>query len=622
MPDSAESTIPLAAGFPSVGEADWHALVVKSAQGRTRPDLASNSDDGIAIGPIYASDASGEIVSRGNPGPWRIVQRIDLPDVDQALHQIEEDVAGGATGVELVFATSPSARGAGLPSNLGHGLDRLAALLRQNAVAVRVDAGEETPALTAYLMRRMLSGGRTNPPPTLSAAFDPFATMALHGGLRRPHEEIVRAIADLFEEFDRSGVDGSAITADGRLWHAGGASEVQELAATVAAYLGALRLLDDHGIDLARAAARIGLALAADADQFLTIAKFRAARLLVGRVLESAGLAGAPIVHAETAWRMMSRHEAHTNILRTTTAASAAGLGGADSVTVLPFDSPMHLPDRFARRLARNTQAILIHEAGLATVADPGAGAGAVEALTGRLAEEAWDRFRMIEAEGGLLAALRTGTPQRAVAAMRERRLHRVVTRALPITGITTFPEVAAAAQHTPASAAPTVAEPPADTVEPLIVTRLAEPFEAIRDRADQLAATAKRPTVFLAILGRSAEAAALASEARQLFASGGFGTVASPALASAEAVGAVFEKSGAAAACVCPAPTLADAEIAVAASVLRAKGAFPIGLTGRGSTAPFAFDYFIEPGMNVVELLGNILERIAVRAKESLRTQ
>ena len=80
--------------------------------------------------------------------------------------------------------------------------------------------------------------------------------------------------------------------------------------------------------------------------------------------------------------------------------------------------------------------------------------------LTGRLAEKAWDRFRMIEAEGGLLAALRTGTLQRAVAAMRERRLHRVVTRALPITGITTFPEVAASAQHTQAPAAPTVAEP------------------------------------------------------------------------------------------------------------------------------------------------------------------
>jgi len=613
--------IRLAADFPSFSEADWHALVLKSAHGRTRLDLASESDDGIAIGPIYASDGSGEIVSRGNAGPWRIVQRIDLPDVGNALRQIAEDIAGGATAVELVFASSPVARGAGLPTNLGHDLDRLAAVLRQNAVAVRVDAGEETPAVTAYLAR-ILSAGGTNGPQPLAAAFDPFATMALQGGLRRRHEEIARTIADLFDEFDRSGLDGSAITADGRLWHAGGASEVQELAAALAAYVGALRLLDDHGIDPARAVARIGLSFAADADQFLTIAKLRAARLLVGRVIESAGLAAAPVVHAETAWRMLSRHDAHTNILRTTTAALAAGLGGADSVTVLPFDSPVRLPDRLARRVARNSQAILIHEASLATVADPGAGAGAVEVLTGRLAEEAWDRFRMIEAEGGLLAALRKGTLQRAVAAMRERRLQRVVTRALPLTGVTIFPEITAAVPDTRATAALAAAPAQAETVEPLVVTRLAEPFEALRDRADQLAATGKRPTVFLAILGRPAESAALASEARQLFASGGFVTVVSPTLASAEAAGAAFDRSGAAAACVCPAAKIEEPEIAGIANALRAKGAIPLGLAGRGGTALFAFDYVIERDTNVVELLRNILEGIATRMRESPRTQ
>jgi methylmalonyl-CoA mutase len=622
MPNSPESTIPLAAGFPSLGEADWQALVRKSAHGRTKLDLASQSDDGIAIGPIYTSDVSGEIVSRRNAGPWHIVQRIDLPDVGDALRQIAEDIAGGATAIELVFAGSPTARGAGLPTHLGHDLDRLAALLRQNAVAVRVDAGEETPAVTAYLMRRMLSGGWTNGPQRLSAAFDPFATMAMQGGLQRRREEIVSAILDLFDEFDRSGVDGSAITADGRLWHAGGASEVQELAAALAAYVGALRLLDDHGLDLARSAARIGLSLAADADQFLTIAKFRAARLLVGRVLESAGLAAAPAVHAETAWRMLSRDDAHTNILRTTTAALAAGLGGADSVTVLPFDSPVRLPDRFARRVARNSQTILIDEASLATVADPGAGAGAVEALTSRLAQEAWDRFRMIEAEGGLLAALRAGTLQRAVAAMRERRLHRVVTRALPLTGVTTFPGVTAAATDIRPIAAPAIAPLRAETVEPLVVTRLAEPFEALRDRADQLAAMGRRPTVFLAILGRSAESTALASAVRQLFASGGFAAVVSPALASAEAAGAGFDRSGAAAACVCPTPQIDEPEIAAVASTLRAKGATQIGLAGRGGTALFAFDYVIERDTNVVELLGNILERIAARTTESPRTQ
>ena len=292
------------------------------------------------------------------------------------------------------------------------------------------------------------------------------------------------------------------IAADGRLWHAGGASEVQELAAALAAYVAGLRLLDANGIDPTHAAARIGLVLAADADQFLTIAKFRAGRLLVSRILEATGVAPTATIHAETAWRMMSRHDVHTNMLRTATAALAAGLGGANSVTVLPFDSAARLSDGFARRVARNSQAILMEEAGLADVADPGAGSGAVEALTERLAERAWDQFRKIESEGGLLAAVRAGWLQRSVAAMREARLRRVAIREISLTGINRFPVIASAPPAAPTPPATAVVAAFVETADALVLTRLPESFEALRDRADQLAALGRRPTVFLATLG------------------------------------------------------------------------------------------------------------------------
>ena len=186
MADSAERAIPLSAGFASFTEADWRALVVKSTHGRQSGELASESDDGIAVGALYAPDSSGGIVARGRPGAWQIVQRIDLPEIEDAGRQIAEDIAGGATGIELVFAGSPLARaGAGLSAASPRTLDGLAALLRQNAVPTRIAAGEETAAITARLARRLPAGGVGERAPSLTAAFDPIATMAVQGGLRR-----------------------------------------------------------------------------------------------------------------------------------------------------------------------------------------------------------------------------------------------------------------------------------------------------------------------------------------------------------------------------------------------------------------------------------------------------
>ena len=183
--------------------------------------------------------------------------------------------------------------------------------------------------------------------------------------------------------------------------------------------------------------------LAADADQFLTIAKFRALRKLFARVEQACGLQPEPIfISAETAWRMMTQRDPWVNVLRTTMAAFAAGLGGADSVTVLPFTAALGLPDAFARRLARNTQLILLEEANLAKVADPAAGSGGLEALTQQLCAAAWSLFQEIEAAGGAYAALESGLIQRKVAATRAERESAVARGRDPLTGTSEFPDI------------------------------------------------------------------------------------------------------------------------------------------------------------------------------------
>src|ERR1700748_2147524 len=139
--------------------------------------------------------------------------------------------------------------------------------------------------------------------------------------------------------------------------------------------------------------------LSADADQFLTVAKFRALRLLWARIEQACGLTPKPaFVTAETAWRMMTRRDPWVNMLRTTMAVFAAGLGGAASIMVLPFTAALGLPDRFARRMARNTQHILLDESNLARVTDPAAGSGVIEDMTEKLCQAAWTLFQEIEA--------------------------------------------------------------------------------------------------------------------------------------------------------------------------------------------------------------------------------
>ena len=231
--------------------------------------------------------------------------------------------------------------------------------------------------------------------------------------------------------------------ADGRVIHNAGGSEAQELAFVLAVALAYLRALEAEGVAVEDARHMIFFRLAADADQFLTIAKFRSLRKLWARVENSCGMAPEPaFVSAETAWRMMTRRDPHVNILRTTVAVFAAALGGADAIGVLPFTAALGLPDAFARRIARNTQLILLQEAQLAKVADPAAGSGAVEDLTDQLCRAAWRLFQEIEAAGGAAAALESGLMQGKVAAVRAERAAAVARRKEALTGVSVFPNL------------------------------------------------------------------------------------------------------------------------------------------------------------------------------------
>jgi methylmalonyl-CoA mutase len=295
-------------------------------------------------------------------------------------------------------------------------------------------------------------------------------------------------------------------------------------------------------------------------------------------------------VAAETAWRMTTQRDPYVNMLRATVAVVGAGLGGADAIGVLPFTQARGLPDRFARRVGRNTQLILLEESHLAKVADPAAGAGGIEDLTDKLCVAAWTLFQDIEQTGGIFAALETGLIQSKVAAVRAERQSAIAKRKDALTGVSEYPNLTEAAVEVldVAPVALSAGGPAVVSAEPLPAVRLAAPFEALRDASDRmLAATGARPKVFLACLGTPADFTARASFAANLFEAGGIEAVSSP-LPMGEvkekliALAADFKASGAKLACLASSDAVYASEAAQAAQALASAGATHIYLAGR----------------------------------------
>jgi methylmalonyl-CoA mutase len=271
---------------------------------------------------------------------------------------------------------------------------------------------------------------------------------------------------------------------------------------------------------------------------------------------------------------MLTRRDPYGNLLRGTIAGFAAGVGGADAVTVMPFDAALGASEPFSRRIARNTQTLLVEEAHLARVIDPAGGSWYVESLTAELARAAWSFFQDIEAAGGALAALGSGVVAEQVAAVRGRRLADVATRRAPITGVSEFADPA----ETPVERRP-LPEPAGGGLPRF---RPAEPFEAYRDRSDTLlATTGARPRAFLATLGPLAAYTPRAGFARNLLQAGGVEVTEAGATTTADEVAAEFTGSATPVAVLCSTDALYRERGEETVEALRAAGARYVLLAG-----------------------------------------
>jgi len=578
----------LAGEFPSATREQWAALVdgVLRKSGRIGTDaelgagvdkLVRRTPEGIPVAPLYTQADVADLPPVGVPGKppyvrgattdgpapdgWDVRQRHEGPDVHSIHEAVLADLENGVTSIWLATGD-----GAELPTVLDGVLLDLA--------PVALDTGgADTGAGAAYLD---LAGKLSDPAALLGTlGLDPIGLRARTG--------VGPDVASVVPLAQRAAAEHPLvrpIVVDGLPVHAAGGADAQELGFTMAAGVAYLRALTDAGLDVATAARLLEFRYAATDEQFPTIAKLRAARRLWSRVLEASGACGVDGAegqrqHAVSAPTMFTRRDPYVNLLRGTIAGFAAGVGGANAVTVAPFDAAVGASTPFSRRVARNTQALLIQEAHLARVVDPAGGGWLVESLTDALARAAWTFFQEVEAAGGAVVALDAGLVAARVAAVRAAREKAVATRRTPITGVSEFPDLA----EQPVERAPRQAAPNGG----LPVYRPAEPFENYRDRSDAVvAATGTRPTAFLATLGPLATYSARAAFTRNLLAAGGIDAVEAGPTESAEAVAVAWEQSGVPVAVLCSSDTLYAERGEATAAALRAAGARRILVAGR----------------------------------------
>lgn len=586
---------------PPATEADWRDAVDGVLKGRPfERVLVGETRGGLDIQPLYAP-AIGDAVLPADPHRleygWDIRQRHDATDADACAAAVLDDLEHGVTSIELSTPPAPWS------------LDRLRAALTgvlldiaPVALAPHADLGAARSLLALVAERGDAATSRS------WLGLDPIGEFARSGAVG--DVDSVAALA--------SAVAGShpcvvACTVDTTRYVDAGADEIQELAWMLATGVAMLRALADAGLSVEQAAATIGFRISADADQFLTIARLRAARSLWASVLAASGAPGASSsFHAVTSAAMFSQRDAAVNMLRSTSAAFGAGVGGADAVTVLPYDGS---DSALARRNARNIQHLLIDESGINRLVDPAAGSGFVESLTRRLIDDGWAAFQQVEADGGMPAVLESGAVATAIDASWDARLGRLATRREPITGVSEFPDTDTDTDALAVAAA--AAPPPAG----FPVRRPAAPFEALRDAADRARAAGTEPEVHLATLGSLADHAARSTWTGNLLAVGGLrvrGTDTDGAASPIEAA-ATFEASKAVVAIICSSDAVYAERAAATAMALKDAGATFVALAGhpgdhRAELEAAGVDAFFHVGTDVLASLGDLHDRLGLR--------
>lgn len=677
--------------FPGVSYEAWRAQVDKDLKGADfEKRLLSRTLEGIVVQPLYtardlATDAGGEFAGlppyrRGPAAVGRSGRQWDLRveqrgvDASRAAHELAEDLAAGATSIWLRFDAQTRTGDAtrcepdGLPCE---GLAKLDTVLSQVDLAqtpVALDAGGNVAVAALYLA---LAERKDADPNALrgSLGCDPLGALARDGRLPFDLKTAGALLGELCRLTAHSYPQLTAAEVDVEVYQLAGAHAAQELGYALATGCEYLRFALAAGLSIDQASAQLTFRVGVGSDLFLELAKLRALRLAWAKLVAAFGGSDAAQntrIHAISSLRTKTRRDPWVNMLRTTTEAFSAMVGGADALSTRGFDVALGRSDEFARRIARNAQVILNEEAHVTQVADAAGGSYYVEALTDQLARAGWQSFQVIEQRGGMSAALASGAIAEEVSQTARARNAAIAKRSAPITGVSEFanlgeepvrrelpnprplsaaplpPETASAALEQLRAAAPgarvaaalsaarqgasmlslTLAlagggAPQAGSALP--VRRNAEPFEALRDRAERHAAsTGQAPRAFLCNLGEIPKHKARASYATGLLNAGGVSALDNDGFVTLDAALTAFSASGCDTVVICGSDDQYPEWVPKLAPELRLRGARQLVLAGRPGDNQSAYERagitsFIYMGVDVIATLNDLLDRMGV---------
>jgi methylmalonyl-CoA mutase len=686
--------------FPAVTYDEWRKLAEADLNGATfEQRLVTHTYEGIDIRPVYtpadhpsAADPDGfpgfsPMIRGGNPlgssqTGWDLRQEHAHPDIAVTNQAILDDLRGGVTSLLLRFdlaarngldADQPAAADlAGRDGVMIYTLDDLDQALKGvylQMIAVTLEAGAAFVPAAALLAALWRKRGVTFGEARGAFNADPLAVLVRDGQLPMAVDEALLQLADLAAWTSANCPQVTSVRVGTAPYHHAGATAAQDVAFSMATAVTYLRAMTQRGLTAEQAARQILFSISLGTHHFLAIAKLRAVRGMWAGVLDTCGVspASAPMrMHARTSKRVLTHRDPYVNLLRNSAALFAAGLGGADAITSVPFDAAIGLPDAFSRRIARNTLLVLQEEANLHRVVDPAGGSWYLDWLTDQIAEKGWKIFQEIESHGGMVSAIRSGWIAEHIDNAFGPRAKNLARRKDGITGISEFPNLGEQPVSHPAidlaalradakarlasrgrMSGPTLTSEDRieaainsarnrasiaslaagvrmydETVQvpPLTPHPFAEPFEDLRDASDQYAAAhnGQRPRVFLASMGSAAHYTTRTTYAKNFFEAGGFEVISKEGFRDAEEAARRQGESGAKIAVICSSDKLYPEIVPQLAPKLKAAGARTVVLAGNpgANEAPWraaGVDRFIFMKCDVLATLQEMLREAGV---------
>lgn len=541
--------------FAPITTEEWEAKIIADLKGRDfERTLVWKTYEGFNVRPFYREEnLEGKEYLQSLPGEfpfvrgnnktandWFIRQNIFVNDIEAANKKALDILNKGVNSIGFLFTECGAVT-----------KESIATLLKGiclEAAEINFVCPCDNCNCAQIFAEYVSEGSWNNDNVVASVSSDPIGTWVLKGKMEE------NAIENLKKSIEaaKSVKNLRTVAVHGKFFANSGASIVQELAFALAQGAEYMDLLTDAGVSVDDAARAIKFNLGVGGNYFMEIAKLRAGRLLWSKIVDAYGPecknSAKMIVHSETNRFNKTIYDPYVNMLRTQTEAMSAVLGGAHSVTVLPFDAIYEEPTEFSERIARNQQILLKEESHFDKIVDPAAGSYYIETLTESLAENAWKLFLEVQDKGGFMEAFKQGFIQEEVKKMADERNKRAAQRRDNLLGTNQFPNFN---ENLEADLDGSLFEPidlseEGAEVETLKPYRLAQPFEALRYTTDVYSRENKRPLVYMLTIGNLAMRKARAQFACNFFAIAGFAVQDNNGFASVEEGVAAAKEAGA----------------------------------------------------------------------------